>query len=76
MSPHHIPVQDFFEDSLPLPAHAYLTVSSSASEVSLNEAKSSHLPATTDPPAKEAALPTASTRVQRTSILHTQEIVR
>lgn len=29
-----------------------------------------------DSPAKEAALPSAGTTVQRTSVLHTQEIVR
>lgn len=70
------PVPDFFEDSLPLPAQAYLKVCSAVSEVSLNSPKSSDGPATTDPPAKEEASPTPGTRVQRTSILHTQEIVR
>uniref|UniRef100_H3DFZ7 BAALC binder of MAP3K1 and KLF4 b n=1 Tax=Tetraodon nigroviridis TaxID=99883 RepID=H3DFZ7_TETNG len=46
------------------------------SEVSLNSPKSSDGPATTDPPAKEEASPTPGTRVQRTSILHTQEITK
>lgn len=76
MSPHHIPVPDIFDDSFPLPAHAYLKVCSAVSEVSLNEVKSSDTPADTDAPRKEEAIPTAGTRVQRTSILHTQEIVR
>ncbi|TWW68922.1 Brain and acute leukemia cytoplasmic protein [Takifugu flavidus] len=68
------PVPDFFEDSLPLPAQAYLKVCSALSEVSLNEAKSSDPPAITDSPAKEEA--TSGTRVQRTSVLHTQEITK
>lgn len=76
MLSHHILVPDFFEDSLPLPAQAYLKVCSALSEVSLNDTKSNDPPALTDSPAKEEALPTPGTRVQRTSVLHTQEIVR
>lgn len=75
-SPDHIPVPDLFEDSLPLPAQAYLKVCSALSEVSLNEAKSRDPPPTTDSPAKEDMLPTPGTKVKRTSVLHTQEIVR
>lgn len=74
MFSHHIPVPDFFEDSLPLPAQAYLKVCSALSEVSLNDAKSNDPPAITDSAAKDEA--TSGTRVQRTSVLHTQEIVR
>lgn len=71
-----LPVPDFFEDGLPLPAQAYLKVCSAVSEASLNDMKPSGLPATTDSPAKEAGLQQSGTTVQRTSVLHTQEIVR
>lgn len=70
-----LPVPDFFEDGLPLPAQAYLKVCSAVSEASLNDMKPSGLPATTDSPAKEAGLQQSGTTVQRTSVLHTQEIV-
>lgn len=71
-----LPVPDFFEDGLPLPAQAYLKVCSAVSEASLNDVKPSSPPAIMDSPAKEATLPSAGTTVQRTSVLHTQEIVR
>lgn len=71
-----LPVPDFFEDGLPLPAQAYLKVCSAVSEASLDDMKPSSLPATTDSPAKEAGLQQSGTTVQRTSVLHTQEIVR
>lgn len=71
-----LPVPDFFEDSLPLPAQAYLKVCSAVSEASLNDVKPSSPPTIMDSPAKEAVSPSTGTTVQRTSVLHTQEIVR
>lgn len=70
------PVPDFFEDGLPLPAQAYLKVCSAVSEANLNDVKPSSPPAIMDSPVKEAGLPSSGTTVQRTSVLHTQEIVR
>lgn len=47
------------------------------SEASLTDLKASSLPAAaTDSPAEEAELQQSATTVQRTSVLHTQEIVR
>lgn len=72
-----LPVPDFFEDGIPLPAQAYLKVCSAMSEASLTDLKTSNLPATpADSPAKEAELQQSATTVQRTSVLHTEEIVR
>lgn len=67
---------DFFEDSLPLPAQAYLKVCSAVSEASLNDVKPSSPPAILGSPSKEEALPSSGTTVQRRSVLHTEEIVR
>lgn len=71
-----LPVPDFFEDTLPLPAQAYLKVCSAVSEASLNDVKPSSPPTIMDSPGKEAVSPSTGTTVQRTSVLHTQEIVR
>lgn len=54
------PVPELFEDSLPVPAEAYLQLCSAVSEASLDVTVS----------------PSAGTTVQRTSVLHTEEIVR
>lgn len=71
-----VPVPDFFEDGLPLPAQAYLKVCSAVSEASLSDVKPSSPPAILGSPPKEAALPSSGTTVQRRSVLHTEEIVR
>lgn len=72
-----LPVPDFFEDGIPLPAQAYLKVCSAMSEASLTDLKTSNLPtAPADSPAKEAEQQQSATTVQRTSVLHTEEIVR
>lgn len=71
------PVPDFFEDGIPLPAQAYLKVCSAMSEASLTDLKTSSLPATpADSPAKEAEQQQSATTVQRTSVLHTEEITK
>lgn len=77
-SPFWLPVPDFFEDGIPLPAQAYLKVCSAMSEASLTDLKTSNLAAATsaDSPAKEAEPQASATTVQRTSVLHTEEIVR
>ncbi|XP_038583293.1 brain and acute leukemia cytoplasmic protein [Micropterus salmoides] len=67
---------DFFEDSLPLPAQAYLKVCSAVSEANLNDAKPSSPPAILGSPTKEAVLPSSGTTVQRRSVLHTEEITK
>ncbi|XP_037305828.2 brain and acute leukemia cytoplasmic protein [Pungitius pungitius] len=71
------PVPDFFEDSFPLPAQAYLKVCSAVSEANLNDVKPAAPPAIpgTSPP-KEAASPSSGTTVQRRSVLHTEEITK
>lgn len=71
-----VPVPDFFEDGLPLPAQAYLKVCSAVSEASLNDVKPSSPPAILGSPPREAVLPSSGTTVQRRSVLHTEEIVR
>ncbi|KAM8832496.1 brain and acute leukemia cytoplasmic protein isoform 1-T10 [Spinachia spinachia] len=71
------PVPDFFEDSLPLPAQAYLKVCSAASEASLSDVKPASPPAIQGAsPPKEAASPSSGTTVQRRSVLHTEEITK
>ncbi|XP_074541618.1 brain and acute leukemia cytoplasmic protein [Halichoeres trimaculatus] len=70
------PVPDLFEDSLPLPAQAYLKVCSSMSEASLNDVKPSSPPAIHGSPTKEATPPSTGTTVQRRSVLHTEEITK
>ncbi|KAM8832506.1 uncharacterized protein baalcb isoform 2-T11 [Spinachia spinachia] len=72
-----ITVPDFFEDSLPLPAQAYLKVCSAASEASLSDVKPASPPAIQGAsPPKEAASPSSGTTVQRRSVLHTEEITK
>ncbi|KAM4633791.1 brain and acute leukemia cytoplasmic protein [Polymixia lowei] len=71
------PVPDFFEDGLPHPAQAYLTVCSALSEASLNDAKPSSLPAAKlVSPHQEVVLPSSGTTVQRRSVLRTEEITK
>nr|XP_020472990.1 brain and acute leukemia cytoplasmic protein-like isoform X2 [Monopterus albus] len=70
------PVPDFFEDSLPPPAQAYLKVCSAVSEASLNDVKPSSPPEILASPPKEEVLPSSGTTVQRRSILHTEEITK
>lgn len=70
------PVPDFFEDGLPPPAQAYLKVCSAVSEASLNDVKPSSQPAILASPPHDAVLPSSGTTVQRTSVLHTEEITK
>ncbi|KAI3363749.1 hypothetical protein L3Q82_001363 [Scortum barcoo] len=70
------PVPDFFEDSLPLPAQAYLKVCSAMSEASLDDVKPSSPPAILDSSSKEVVSPSSGTTVQRRSVLHTEEITK
>ncbi|XP_077443414.1 brain and acute leukemia cytoplasmic protein isoform X2 [Stigmatopora argus] len=67
------PIPDFFEDGLPTPAEAYLKV---CSEGGLADARndSARLDPPT-PPMHEGAPLSSATTVQRTSVLHTEEIV-
>ncbi|XP_067337617.1 uncharacterized protein baalcb isoform X3 [Channa argus] len=55
------PVPDFFEDSLPPPAQAYLKVCSAVSEASLNDVKPSSPPAIVASPHKEDGLASSGT---------------
>lgn len=71
-----VPVPDFFEDVLPLPAQAYLKVCSAESEASLTDVKPAGPPEILGSPPMEAVLPSSGTTVQRRSVLHTEEIVR
>ncbi|XP_024909502.1 brain and acute leukemia cytoplasmic protein [Cynoglossus semilaevis] len=70
------PVPDFFEDSLPPPAQAYLKVCSSVSEASLSDVKPSSSPAILASLPKEVVTPSSGTTVQRRSVLHTEEITK
>ncbi|KAF3702805.1 Brain and acute leukemia cytoplasmic protein [Channa argus] len=67
---------DFFEDSLPPPAQAYLKVCSAVSEASLNDVKPSSPPAIVASPHKEDGLASSGTTGQRRSVLHTEEITK
>ncbi|XP_051908788.1 brain and acute leukemia cytoplasmic protein isoform X2 [Hippocampus zosterae] len=69
------PGAEFLEDGLPPPAQAYLKVCSTASEASLGGGGKSppDVPAS---PAQDAALASSGTTVQRTSVLHTEEITK
>ncbi|XP_019751752.1 brain and acute leukemia cytoplasmic protein isoform X2 [Hippocampus comes] len=75
------PVPEFFEDGLPPPAQAYLKVCSTASEASLGDIKPggggcSSPPDVPASPAQDAATVSSGTTVQRTSVLHTEEITK
>ncbi|XP_077409115.1 LOW QUALITY PROTEIN: brain and acute leukemia cytoplasmic protein [Vanacampus margaritifer] len=79
----HSPVPDFFEDGIPPPAQAYLKACSTASEASLSDVKpgggggSGGGPHDTlASPAQEGAPLSSATTVQRTSVLHTEEITK
>ncbi|XP_077591758.1 brain and acute leukemia cytoplasmic protein [Stigmatopora nigra] len=68
------PVPDFFEDGLPTPAEAYLKV---CSEASLADARNdSARPDPPTPPTQQGAPLSSGTTVQRTSVLHTEEITK
>ncbi|KAM4522685.1 brain and acute leukemia cytoplasmic protein isoform 1-T8 [Odontesthes bonariensis] len=69
------PVPDFFEDSLPPPAQAYLKVCSAVSEASLNDVKPRSPPSILASPQLEVQ-PSSGTTVQRRSVLHTEEITK
>ncbi|XP_037541071.1 brain and acute leukemia cytoplasmic protein, partial [Nematolebias whitei] len=69
------PVPDFFEDGLPPPAQAYLKVCSAVSEASLSDVKPSSPPSILSSPQKDVS-PSSGTTVQRTSVLHTEEITK
>ncbi|XP_077367439.1 brain and acute leukemia cytoplasmic protein [Festucalex cinctus] len=76
----HSPAPDFFEDGIPPPTQAYLKVCSTASEASLSDVKpssggggGSDTPAS---PEQEGAPLSSATTVQRTSVLHTEEITK
>ncbi|KAM8826336.1 brain and acute leukemia cytoplasmic protein [Synchiropus splendidus] len=75
-SDRHSPVTDFFEDSLPPPAQAYLTVCSSVSEASLDDVKPSSPSAILASPHQEAMVASSGTTLQRRSVLHTEEITK
>ncbi|KAM9779514.1 brain and acute leukemia cytoplasmic protein [Syngnathus typhle] len=65
------PVPDIFEeDGLPPPAQAYLKVRSTASEASLSDVQPS------GSGTQEGAPVSSATTVQRTSVLHTEEITK
>ncbi|KAM9782644.1 brain and acute leukemia cytoplasmic protein [Neosynchiropus ocellatus] len=72
----HSPVTDFFEDGLPPPAQAYLTVCSSVSEASLDDVKPSSPSAILDSAQQEAMIASSGTTLQRRSVLHTEEITK
>ncbi|XP_057679620.1 brain and acute leukemia cytoplasmic protein [Corythoichthys intestinalis] len=70
------PVPDFFEDGLPTPAQAYLKA---CSEASLSDVKPDSAIGQLDapsPPTQEGAPLSSATTVQRTSVLHTEEITK
>ncbi|XP_037100984.1 brain and acute leukemia cytoplasmic protein [Syngnathus acus] len=67
------PVPDIFEDGLPPPAQAYLKVCSTASQASLSHVEPSGSGVLDT---QEGAPVSSATTVQRTSVLHTEEITK
>ncbi|CAL9692357.1 unnamed protein product [Knipowitschia caucasica] len=65
---------DFFEDSLPPPAQAYLKVCSAVSEASLDDVKPSSPPAILASPQQEVSTSSSGNTVQCRSVLHAEEI--
>lgn len=68
-------VADFFDDGVPAPAQAYLTVCSAMSEASLDRGNPDRPPAKQASQHQDMLLASTGTIVQRRSVLRTEEIV-
>ncbi|XP_046877237.1 brain and acute leukemia cytoplasmic protein [Hypomesus transpacificus] len=70
------PVADFFDDGVPAPAQAYLTVCSAMSEASLDRGNPDSPPAIQASQHQDMLLASTGSIVQRRSVLRTEEITK